>query len=99
MDIVYNGFICWIKDPWNWFDVMYVYLLLKSTIIFKQTFTFTDGQHTVVMIADGLDWLMLLTLLRNTFLHFALFVPGVVNIVKELVPFIISGLLFFFPSL
>ena len=83
-DRVYNGYICCIKDPWNWLDVIYVYLLLKSTIIFKQTVTFTDEQHTVVMIAGGLVWTMLLTLLRNAFLRFALFVSGFVNIVKEL---------------
>lgn len=87
----------WYSSAWNWLDAMHDVMILVSTLIMTtERGANIDNENAVrlVLVATGgLTWLMGLVFLKSTYLPFSVFISGVLNIFKSLVPFILSVVL------
>ena len=83
-------FDTWITDLTNWFDLFYIFLILFWAIG-MQTKGFDDEFfRTGCAITLGVFWMNILLFLKSMMVGFAVFVGGVVYVVKRLAAFLVT---------
>jgi hypothetical protein len=86
-------FSTWVYDPTNWFDTVYIILILFWTICMQNKtlnhYSFQVGSA----ITLGVFWVNVLLFLKGLIVGFAVFVGGVVYVVKRLAAFLLALLI------
>lgn len=88
----------WVYDPYNWLDVAVIVLIYYfSIVMFKngepsETDTFRD----IAAFTQFILWIAVLSFLRTTLVDFAIFVGGVIYVIRRLVAFFIAVIVFMF---
>ena len=86
-------FKTWLNDPSNWFDILYIFLILFWTVTMStQAFTTTDHKFFQygTCLTCALLYMALVLFLKNHFVGFAVFVGGLVYVVKRLLAFLVA---------
>lgn len=83
-------FNTWVADFENWLDVIYILLILFWSIVMT-----VQGLPTVVFqngsaLSMALFWTMILSFLQSILVGFAVFVGGVIYVVKRLTAFLVA---------
>lgn len=85
-----NLFDTWLSDMTNWFDVFYIFLILFwSGGMLTQAFD-DDFFRTGCALTLGVFWMNILLFLKSMMVGFAVFVGGVVYVVKRLAAFLFT---------
>eukprot|EP00584_Thalassiosira_punctigera_P026146 CAMPEP_0172577396 /NCGR_PEP_ID=MMETSP1067-20121228/138210_1 /TAXON_ID=265564 ORGANISM="Thalassiosira punctigera, Strain Tpunct2005C2" /NCGR_SAMPLE_ID=MMETSP1067 /ASSEMBLY_ACC=CAM_ASM_000444 /LENGTH=865 /DNA_ID=CAMNT_0013370083 /DNA_START=115 /DNA_END=2712 /DNA_ORIENTATION=+ len=84
-------FNTWIWDLANWLDLLYIFLILFWAIVMT-----VGGLENLEAFRTGaawsmcLYWIMVLSFLQSIYVGFAVFVGGVIYVVKRLAAFLVS---------
>jgi len=83
-------FHTWLSDMTNWFDVVYIFLILFwSGGMLTQAFN-NDFFRKGCALSLGVFWMNILLFLKSMMVGFAVFVGGVVYVVKRLAAFLFT---------
>ena len=76
----------WFFSLWNYLDIATIVLVINS--LFQMSH---NGEPRIVLIVMTTTflWLKAIFFLRSTFVSFAVFVGGILNIISDLIPFIV----------
>eukprot|EP00977_Amphora_coffeiformis_P016853 scaffold5337_cov167-Amphora_coffeaeformis.AAC.9 len=91
-----NVFKLWLYDPSNYLNVAFVVVVMAWTIMMQTGRGDSDSFRIGSAISITVLWYKLIAYLRNILLDFAVFVRGVVYVVRRLAAFLISlGIILF----
>ncbi|CAJ1965696.1 unnamed protein product [Cylindrotheca closterium] len=82
----------YLKDPWNWFEMAAIACVITSGTYFVYE---EQSEIAPLLITTGLfQFAFAVSFLRTTFLAYAQFVGGILNILYELIPFfLVTGMI------
>mmetsp|Transcript_7043 Transcript_7043/g.12336 ORF Transcript_7043/g.12336 Transcript_7043/m.12336 type:complete len:867 (+) Transcript_7043:91-2691(+) len=85
-------FRTWLSDFENWLDVIYIFLILFWSIVMTVLHDdgLTDAYQTGAAISMAVFWIMVLIFLQSIIVGFAVFVGGVIYVVKRLAAFLVA---------
>ena len=89
-------FKSWLLDPMNWIDVLFI------SLAFFWGYIINTGTMNLALFRTGnclslfVMWIKFLTLLQNLLVDFAVFMSGVLNVVKGFGPFITASMIILF---
>ena len=83
-------FKTWLNDPINWFDISYFFLIYFWAVVMTSEALNNTLFQFGTCVTCGVLWFALVLFLRNHFVGFAVFVGGVVYVVKRLFVFLVS---------
>eukprot|EP00591_Stephanopyxis_turris_P010302 CAMPEP_0195518568 /NCGR_PEP_ID=MMETSP0794_2-20130614/13169_1 /TAXON_ID=515487 /ORGANISM="Stephanopyxis turris, Strain CCMP 815" /LENGTH=714 /DNA_ID=CAMNT_0040647561 /DNA_START=271 /DNA_END=2415 /DNA_ORIENTATION=- len=80
----------WFRDTWNCLDVANIMLVVISAIIMTTGNGAPDKVRILLMVTNGLVWIMMVRYLKSINQSFAIFVSAVIHIACKLSSFIIA---------
>lgn len=83
-------FSVWYKRGTNWMEILMIVLVLFWAIVLSQGIMGTDTFRTCAALTIFFFWLNCLNFLRGLLVEFAVFVSGVIHVVKRLGPFLLA---------
>ncbi|KAL7555241.1 LOW QUALITY PROTEIN: hypothetical protein ACHAWF_018891 [Thalassiosira exigua] len=83
-------FDTWVSDLENWLDVIYVFFILFWAVVMNGKWLSTDAFQIGTALTMALFWVMVLNFLRSIIVGFAVFVGGVVYVMKRLLSFLLA---------
>jgi len=84
------------SSPWNYFEAFTIIVLITSwidLIVHGESEERSEWFGTIMVITSSCLWLNLILLLRSSSISFAIFVCGLLEIIKDLIPFLIISVL------
>jgi ankyrin repeat protein len=83
-------FKTWLNDPSNWFDILYIFLILFWTITMSTQALSTEAFQNGTCLTCAILYMASVLFLKNHFVGFAVFVGGLVYVVKRLWAFLVA---------
>ncbi|KAL9187577.1 hypothetical protein ACHAXT_001680 [Thalassiosira profunda] len=80
----------WVTDLENWLDVVYILLIFFWTICISVEGLDINAFQIGTAISMGLFWVMVLNFLQSIIVGFAVFVGGLMYVVKRLIQFLVA---------
>lgn len=87
-----GAFRVWLKNPSNWLDIVYTFVLFYWSIEMRQSDANCESNNafrTGTAISVVFLYMKLLAYLRNTYIDFAVFLGGLFYVVRRLVAFLL----------
>eukprot|EP00526_Cylindrotheca_closterium_P009474 CAMPEP_0113605516 /NCGR_PEP_ID=MMETSP0017_2-20120614/2369_1 /TAXON_ID=2856 /ORGANISM="Cylindrotheca closterium" /LENGTH=431 /DNA_ID=CAMNT_0000514011 /DNA_START=32 /DNA_END=1327 /DNA_ORIENTATION=+ /assembly_acc=CAM_ASM_000147 len=90
-----DSFWTYLKDPWNWFENAAIGCVIASGLHFIHVIAEEQKPfHSLLITTVLFQFAFAVSFLRTTFLAYAQFVGGILNIFYELIPFfLVTGLI------
>jgi hypothetical protein len=86
-------FSTWVWDGTNWFDIFYIVLILYWTVVIQRESLDTHTFRVGTSLTFAVYWLNVLVFLKGVMVGFAVFVAGVVYVMKRLAAFFLALLI------
>lgn len=84
---MFSGGMGWFLDMWNYLDTASIFF--PTWCMVKMYTDDVDSTFSVAaVLGTAMVWFNALAFLRTTFLHFSIFVSGLVTIITDLIPFL-----------
>ncbi len=83
-------FNTWVSDLENWMDVLYILLIFFWTVVMTVQGLSTEAFQTGAALSMALYWILILNFLQSIIVGFAVFVGGVIYVVKRLAAFLLA---------
>ena len=83
-------FKTWVNDPSNWFDILYIFLILFWAVTMSTDALSTKVFQIGTCLTCAVLYTALVLFLKNHFVGFAVFVGGLVYVVKRLLAFLVA---------
>ncbi|KAK1745711.1 ion transport protein [Skeletonema marinoi] len=86
-------FKTWVNDPSNWFDILYIFLILFWAVTMSTDALSTKVFQIGTCLTIAVLYTALVLFMKNHFVGFAVFVGGLVYVVKRLLAFFVALLI------
>jgi hypothetical protein len=84
---MFSGGMGWFLDMWNYLDTASIFFPLWCMV--KMYTDDVDSTFSVAaVLGTAMVWFNALAFLQTTFLHFSIFVSGLISIITDLIPFL-----------